>query len=44
MNEKNKDENYPFLGAIDLDNIKIIQLLKEYWNKHQFVLELYEKN
>ena len=42
MNEKNKYGYYPLLRAIRDCNIEIIQLLIEYANQHQIILE-YEK-
>jgi len=44
LNEKNKDGNYPLLKAIFENNIEIVQLLIEYANQHQIILELNEKN
>ena len=44
LNEKNNIENYSLLEAIHYNNIKIVQLLIEYVNQHQIILELNEKN
>jgi len=39
INEKGKDGWYPLLRAVSNNNVEIVQLLLEYANQHQIILE-----
>ncbi|KAL6626038.1 ankyrin, partial [Neocallimastix sp. 'constans'] len=44
INEKDKNENYPLLKAVILNDIEIVKLLMDYATRNNHILEINDKN
>jgi ankyrin repeat protein len=44
INEKNKDEIYPIIGAVESNNIDTVKLLIDYANKNNIILDIKGKD
>jgi len=43
LNDKDNNDIYPILKAVDNNNMKIVQLLIEYLNKNIFILQMWTR-